>query len=192
MNRVTEAAIKLRDTCNLYGDHSAARGASEEEVILIKQTFAELRFPLPDALLDVYRTTLAIPGVLNDHPVLCAPCVFASRETAPYVSFLINQMEDSDEEGILWLGYGNKAELMIDTDGQCAVDVIHRDEFNFELVDPADFETAFLTFVARHEAEILAAFAQDEVWSMAVEQPLTPFSNDIDDESLKSVDIDAP
>jgi len=73
---ITDAASHLAEIFTRLGDHPSARGATEGEIEDIKRTFAELEFPLPVDLLDVYRTTLAIAGVLNHNPVLAAPCIF--------------------------------------------------------------------------------------------------------------------
>lgn len=162
MSPITAAAIRLRDICNRHGDHPAARGAADDDIALIKRTFADLHFPLPDALIEVYRTTLAIPGVLNDMPVLMAPCPFTSKETAGYVRSLINQADTSDKEGAVWLGHGNEGSLIIDIDGQCALGARRRADGTVELIDPMPFEDAFLAYVARHEAELFDEFGEDQ------------------------------
>lgn len=158
MSQITATAVRLREICNRYGDHPAARGAAELDIARIKQTFEELRFPLPDALIEVYRTTVAIPGVLNSMPVLAAPCPFASKETAPYVVSLINQIDESDEEEALWLGFGNEGSLIIDIDGKCALEARRRTDGTVELIDPMSFEDAFLAYVMCHEAELFDEF----------------------------------
>lgn len=159
MTTIIEAAIRLKDICSRYGEHPATRGAGDIEIRHVKETFAALEFPLPSGLLEVYKVTLAIPGVVNLDPVLAAPCIFRDP-SFPYVTCLINQEDDAFDEGVLWLGYGNKADLIIDRDGQCGFVPISQEDGTIRLVDPTDFETAFLAYVDIHVTEIRAAFEE--------------------------------
>ena len=160
MTTITKAATRLRDLCTRHGDHPAARGATEDEIAAIKETFATLEFPLPSSLLDVYRITLGVPGVLNDQPVLMAPCTFSQPKVIGHVRFLSRQLEDSRKEGVLWLGHGNEADLIIDRDGQCALEPEFQDDGTVRLLEPTDFEAAFLAYVERHVAEITEEFEE--------------------------------
>jgi hypothetical protein len=157
MTPIEEAAIGLKEICTRYGEHAPARGATDAEINEIKQTFTDLEFPLPAGLLEVYRVTLAIPGVLNDEPVLGAPCIF-SGPSIGFVSFLIDQEDDVDTEGVLWLGRGNEGDLIIDRDGQCALVPEFQSDRSVQLINPTDFETAFLSYVSAHEAELNREF----------------------------------
>jgi hypothetical protein len=157
MTAITEAAIRLRDICSRYGEHPATRGAIDAEFEAIRETFAALEFPLPSALLDVYRVTLGIPGVMNDEPVLLAPCIFNDPCSA-FTSSLKNQEDDAFNEGVLWLGRGNKGDLILDRDGQCALAPEFLEDGTIRLVSPTSFESAFLAYVDRHVAEIQAEF----------------------------------
>lgn len=157
MTAITDAAKQLAEIFTRLGDNPSARGATEAEIEDIKKTFAELEFPLPADLLDVYRTTLAIAGVLNHHPVLAAPCIFGGPPIGQ-VTFLINQDEDADEEGVLWLGTGNRSDLIIDRNGRCGTVPEFQEDGTVRLKDPTDFETAFIAYVQSQEAELLAEF----------------------------------
>jgi hypothetical protein len=157
MTAIADAAIRLKDICSRHGEHPATRGATDAEVTLIEETFAALEFPLPSALLDVYYVTLGIPGVLNDEAVLGAPCIFNDPSSA-FVSSLKNQEDDAYQESVLWLGRGNKADLILDRDGQCALAPEFLQDGTIRLVEPTDFEIAFLAYVDRHVAEIQAEF----------------------------------
>ena len=160
MTTITDAALRLKDICNRFGDDPAARGALDEEFDSIRQTFTMLEFPLPSALLDVYRVTIGIPGVLNSEPVLMTPCRFLAPPFVRHIHFLSSELEDSRKEGVLWLGRGNKGDLIIDRDGQCALEPEFLENGTIRLVDPTDFETAFLAYVERHEKEIREAFEE--------------------------------
>ena len=157
MTLVTNAAIRLRDVCNEHGDEPAAPGATDEQILLIKRTFSDLGFPLPTALLDVYRVTLAIPGILRDDSVLHAPCVFDHLEVGD-VRFLVNEKEDADKEDVLWLGRGNDGDLIIDRDGKVSAEPEFQDDGSVRLVDPTDFEAAFMAYVRAHETELRREF----------------------------------
>lgn len=159
MTTITEAVTHLRDICNEHGEEPAAPGATDEQIALIKQTFTELGFPLPTALLEVYRVTLAIPGILRDDSVLHAPCVFDHPEIGD-VRFLVNEREDADKEGVLWLGRGSGADLIIDRDGQCALVPEFQDDGTVRLVNPTDFDAAFLDYASTQEAEIREEFGE--------------------------------
>lgn len=157
MTLVTDAAIRLRDVCNENGDEPAAPGATDEQIVLIKRMFSDLGFPLPTALLDVYRVTLAIPGILRDDSVLHAPCVFDHLEVGD-VRFLVNEKEDADKENVLWLGRGTTDDLIIDRSGKVATEPDFQDDGSVLLVDPTDFETAFMAYVRTQEAELRSEF----------------------------------
>jgi len=71
---------------------------------------------------------------------------------------LINQDEDADEEGVLWLGTGNRSDLIIDRNGRCGTVPEFQEDGTVRLKDPTDFETAFLAYVQSQEAELIAEF----------------------------------
>jgi len=159
MTTITDSARRLAEIFTRHGDHPVARGATDKEIDDIKKTFAELEFPLPTGLLDVYKITLAIPGLLNSDPVLGGPCIFAGPPVGQ-ITFLINQDDDADEEGVLWLGHGNKGDLIIDRDGQCGNEPDFQDDRTIRIKNPTDFETAFVAYVRSQEAELLAEFGE--------------------------------
>ena len=159
MTVTTDAAKHLAEIFTRHGVHPSARGATEAEIEDIKRTFTELEFPLPTDLLDVYRTTLAIAGVVNLDPVLTAPCIFGGPP-AGQVTFLISEEDDADKEGVLWLGTGNKSDLIIDRDGQCGTEPDFQDDGTVLIKNPTDFETAFVAYVRNQEAELLAEFGE--------------------------------
>lgn len=136
----------------------AARGASAAETAAIRATFAQLGFPLPTALLEVYDRTLGIPGLLNDMPILAAPCDFAAPETTGNLRFLIDEAEDAEREGALWLGHGNDGDLMIDRDGRCGLDMEFLNDGRVHVDAMDGFEAAFVAYVERHLAELRNEF----------------------------------
>jgi hypothetical protein len=157
MTATIDAATHLAEIFTRHGVNPSARGATEAEIEDIKRTFAELEFPLPADLLDVYRVTLAIAGVVNCDPVLAAPCIFSGPPVGQ-VTFLMNEDEDADEEGVLWLGTGNRSDLIIDRDGRCGTVPDFQEDGTVRLKDPTDFETAFIAYVQSQEEELLAEY----------------------------------
>jgi hypothetical protein len=155
---ITRAITRLRDLCDEHGEDPAAPGATPEQIADIRRTFCELGFALPAALLEVYRVTLAIPGVFRDGSILHAPCVFDDMQVGD-VRFLINEKEDADKEGVLWLGRGSgDLDLIIDRKGLGALRPEFRDDGTVALINPRNFESAFLDYARAEQARIRKAF----------------------------------
>ena len=158
LDQVRVAAMQLTALCTRFGEHPCARGALASDIKGIEETFADLGFPLPDALIEVYRLTLGIPGILNNDPIIWSPCDFTGPSIG-FMSFLIDQDEDVDKEGVLWLGRGNEGDLMLDRAGNCSLAPSFQPEGSVLLADPTSFETAFLAYVEAHVSEISREFA---------------------------------
>jgi hypothetical protein len=146
MKQVRKTAEKLMLICRRHGDFGVAPGATDSQVREIEEVFAQLRYPLPDDLLDLYRLTLGIPGITNDLSILVAPCQF-SWPGIEMLDLLITQRDDPDAADILWLGYGNDGSLIMDRKGRFGVTASRRKGGTAEIVDPTDFPTAFDSFV---------------------------------------------
>jgi hypothetical protein len=158
LDQVRVAAMQLTALCTRFGEHPCARGALASDIKGIEETFADLSFPLPDALIEVYRLTLGIPGILNDEPILWSPCNFTGPHIG-FVAFLIDQDEDVNKEGVLWLGRGNEGDLILDRAGNCSLAPNFQPDGSVLLAAPTSFETAFLAYVEAHISEISREFA---------------------------------
>ncbi len=154
MTDISQAARHLAEICTQHGTHVSGRGANEAEIEEAKKTFADLGFPLPSDLLDVYRQTLGIPGIWTPHSILA--CAFQYDEPGINADLEYLEMADyeSEEEGVLWLGQTGRSDLLIDRDGQCSTRFEFRDDGSVELIDPTDFKTAFLEYVAKVDDEL--------------------------------------
>lgn len=158
MSEVIQAALHLVDVCVRYGRLPAGRGAQEGEIEAAKKTFADLGFPLPSDLIEVYSVTTGIVGISNHHSILSCPIDYDPPEINAFLDYLDEADLESAREGVLWLGQANTVDLIIDRDGQCATDLRFRDDGTVELINPAEFRVAFLDYVQRIERELLAEF----------------------------------
>jgi hypothetical protein len=157
LDHVRVAAMQLTALSARFGEHPCARGAVASDMEGIRETFAELNFPLPNALIEVYRLTLGIPGILNNDPIIWSPCDFTGPQIG-FVSFLIDQGEDVDKEGVLWLGRGNTGDLILDRAGNCSLAPSFQPDGSVLLADSISFEAAFLAYVEAHIGEISRDF----------------------------------
>lgn len=158
MTVVIDMATRLVDLCRAYGEIPPERGAKAADLREIRATFARLAFPLPEDLMDVYRVSLAIPGVTNDLPLLSAPCIFDARNGG-FLSHLITQEDDVDRLGVLWLGEGNGASLCINRDGLCDVDPHRQPDGHWCVTQAMSFSDAFCEFARRQIADILEEYS---------------------------------
>lgn len=155
MTDTVELARELRDAYRRYGERAVAPGATEADLARIKEAFADLGFPLPDTLIDVYRVTMGIPGLLNTGSLLVTPFDCCDDDVLRWLNRLDVANDDAYRTHVLHLGFGNEADLLIDRDGQCGTELDFPDTgYALRLADPTDFPTAFSRFVRVHLAEI--------------------------------------
>jgi hypothetical protein len=50
--------------------------------------------------------------------------------------------------------------MIVDRHGQCGLEPVFQPDKTVRLIDPSDFQTAFLAYVERQEAEIAEQFAR--------------------------------
>ena len=153
MTATKDAATHLAELFTRFGDCPAAPGAKEVDIAEIKKVFTEFQLPLPTDLLEVYKITLGIFGVLHCDPVLYSPCIFDGPPFSQ-VDTLIWEQEDAEKKGVLWLGISSKSDLIIDLDGQCGTLPDFHEDGTVGIINPTDFETAFLAYVKDQEAEL--------------------------------------
>lgn len=156
----TEALVRaMCDAYRRFGEHDAAPGATDADVARIKEVFAELDFPLPDALIDIYRITMGIPGLVNEGSLLVAPFNCCGHDIMQWLDRLVTASDTADRENVLFLGFSNQAELLIDRDGRCGTQPDYPETgYRVTLSDPSDFPTAFSRFAQLQLAEIADEF----------------------------------
>lgn len=146
MNNVATDLERLLAVFQGASRYPPARGASDEDIREIKETFAKMGIPLPDDLLDVYRMTLGLSGVRNAEPILATPCL-CPDPTMGLLHYIDADFDDVQEDHALWLGYGNGGCLIIDRDGQCSLAAYRAQDGSAVIEDPTTFAAAFNRFV---------------------------------------------
>lgn len=151
---ISKAARHLAEICSKHSTLLSGRGAESFEIEEAKETFAYLGFPLPADLIAVYRETIGIAGIWSHLSILACPFRYDEPELSASLEYLELAKEESEEEGVLWLGQTSETDLVMDRAGQCSTRLDFRDDGTVYLIDPTDFRSAFFDYVAEIDAEL--------------------------------------
>jgi len=137
------------------------QGASAEDLLAIRRTFALLRMPLPSGLLSVYKVTLGIPQIQHANSILSRAVDSGSRSER-YVDFLgdVSRQVDLEKEGVLEIGRAATADLLMNRDGMFGLEPVYHDDGTVTFPADYTFEDAFPLYVEATIRSLDAEFGE--------------------------------